>query len=98
VRLAHQDLGLPQWPLWHCSVAYHSPLTGRPVSRLLWVPETTRRVRRIARETLRGVGDHALAHWEPGGVALHLRVPMTVTEALGLKDIILARCPTRRAS
>jgi hypothetical protein len=91
VRLAHAAHGLPQWPLWHVSVALRAPRTGRPVALLYWTADTRRRVEAAARAALGGVGDAGSEHWERGVIALHLRRAMTPAEAEGLRAPIVAR-------
>jgi hypothetical protein len=87
----HPDLGLPQWPLWHVSVAYLSPLGRHPVSVALWTRETRQDAIRTAYEVLRDVGMPERQVQEDGVVAIHLRRAMTVAEATGLRSLIRAR-------
>jgi hypothetical protein len=49
-----------------------------------WSPEQRQAVERKAVEMLDGVGDTTQAHWQQGSLALHLRRPMTMAEALQL--------------
>lgn len=94
--LAHPALGLPQWPLWHASIAVHAPLNGKPVQRLYWVPWTVGLARAALETALVGVGDHTQPVWETGLLAEHLRIPMTADEAAGLRELILARMAARQ--
>jgi hypothetical protein len=92
VAAAHPDLALPQWPLWHVSVAYRSRLRGlKPIPLAAWPPGVRARAQTVAREMLVGAGDTLREVWEDGDVAIHLRRAMTVAEVRGLAPEIRAR-------
>jgi hypothetical protein len=87
----HPELALPQWPLWHVSVARLDPRGLRPVPLLLWTPAMHQQAGDVARTVLAHVGDVTREFWESGDVAIHLRRAMTVDEARGLASQIRAR-------
>lgn len=68
-------------PLWHCSVAVHSRVLGRPKPVSSWDRDTFNRALGIAREVMQGVGEpEPEAVLQEGGVALHVRRKATQAE------------------
>lgn len=81
-------------PLWHASVAIHSPLTRRPKLLSSWTDEDRSKAERYALMALRGVGVEDRTIAEPGGVALHYRRETTDRE----RDYVFKTNPGRMAA
>jgi hypothetical protein len=77
-------------PLFHASVAFHSPYNTGSLPLRLWPQSLHADAERIALRALRGIGNEYRQKWEGGMKALHLRRVMSAEEQQRLGGDIAA--------
>lgn len=89
--------------MWHASVAIRSPITGRPLARVLWSPSEVVVATALLRELLDGVGSGVtkVASVDPAlmanGVALHAKRVLSEAEQARLDPAWCALPPVDSA-